>query len=239
LGERASNLFGVLLSLTFFSVLLAVMLVAVSILPDNSLLAPPTLPGERGSRPVRTPQPATLGDLALAEAPALQPAGAALASANFATGVVPPPAGTVEPGGPSPGGPRGGAPNGGPGGDGDGVVRGPTGATPDTPGRARGHVKKKGESGHPRKGHGFLRCDEESHPGKGRPKGRCDGPGNGDGNGNGGGGRDKERSSGGAIDVGGSGNGGASHRGNGLGHSTGRGKGHQKGHGKGHSKFDR
>ncbi|HEV8572744.1 MAG TPA: hypothetical protein VGR49_06830 [Actinomycetota bacterium] len=240
MGERASNLFGVLLSLTFFSVLLAVMLVAVSILPDSPGLAPPTLPGETESGPVRTPQPVTLGELALEEAPALAPPGAALASVTFATAAISPATGTEEPGGPSVGGPGPGGPSAGPGGGGDGVIRRPGRATPDTPGKARGLVKKKGESGHPKRGHGFLRCEDESHAGKGRAKGRCDRLGDGSGNGNGGGGRGKGRSFGGALDAGGSGSGGSSHGGNGLGlgHAKGNGKGHGNGRGKGHSKFD-
>ncbi len=111
LGERASNLFGVLLSLTFFSVLLAVMLVAVSILPDSSGLAPPSLPGETGSRPVRTPQPVTLGSLALAPAPALGPAAPVAPVAPVAAGSIPavgpqvPGGEIVGPSAPEPGGP--------------------------------------------------------------------------------------------------------------------------------------
>jgi hypothetical protein len=108
LGERASNLFGVLLSLTFFSVLLAVMLVAVSILPDGPTQAPRTLRSEARSGPVRTPQPVTLGELGLAQAPALVPVGAGLGSVVFTTEETAPPAGPSGPGGvivPGPGGP--------------------------------------------------------------------------------------------------------------------------------------
>jgi hypothetical protein len=228
LGERASNLFGVLLSLTFFSVLLAVMLVAVSILPDGARLAPPTLPGEtESSRPVRTPQPVTVGGLALQPAPVLGPPGPALGQANFATSVIPPPA-TGETGGPTTVGPRGGGSKAGPGG---GVIRSPGSATPDTPGKARGNVKKKGETDHPKRGRAFLRCDEKSASGK--SKGRCDGPGKSKGKGHGGG-RGKGGSSGDAVDWG-AGTSGPSHGGNGLalGHE---GTGHGNGHGKGQSK---
>ena len=101
MGERASNLFGVLLSLTFFSVLLAVMLVAVSILPDGPALAPSILRGETRSRLVRTPQPATLAGLGLEPAPVLPPVGAGVVAVTPVTGVVtvaPPAAGPAEPG---------------------------------------------------------------------------------------------------------------------------------------------
>jgi hypothetical protein len=133
LGERASNLFGVLLSLTFFSVLLAVMLVAVSILPDGPSLAPPTLPGETRSGPVRTPQPVTLGDLALAPAPALAPPGAGLATVTFTTGVIPPPAGPSVLGGGTGAGPGGGPTRGG-----FGPGRAPTGPSRIGDGQAGG-----------------------------------------------------------------------------------------------------
>jgi uncharacterized membrane protein YgcG len=229
LGERASNLLGVLLSLTFFSVLLAVMLVAVSILPDDSGLAPPTLPGEAESGPVRTPQPGTLGEVALQPAPALVLPGAALGSITFTTGAIPPPTGTGARGGP----PGVTEPNRGPGvGPDDGILR-PGGAAPRVPGKARGHLKKKGESGHPKRGQGFVRCDEKSHPAKSRAKGRCDGPGNGNGSSGDGKGRGKGESSGGAIGGGGSSHGGHSNgNGLGLGHVKAKGKGHSKGHAK-------
>ena len=232
MGERASNLFGVLLSLTVFSVLLAVMLVAVSVLPDIPNLTSPTLPGEpRESRPVRTPQPVTLGELALTPVPALQPEGAAVASVTFATSLVPPPTGVEGPGAPPlVGGPT--RPGSGPGGG----IRGPAKTTPDTPGKSLGHVKKKGESGHPERGRGFLKCDEGSHPGKGRAKGQCDGPGNKVGKSGGGKGRGKKGSSGGVTVGGGSDEIRSSGGGRGLGHVKAKGNGHGRGHGKGHSR---
>ena len=134
MGERASNVFGVLLSLTFFSVLLAVMLVAVSVLPDGPTLAPPTLPGEtRSRRPLLTPQPGTLGELGLAPAPALVPAGAALASVTFTTAVIPPPAGPSGPGGGTVSGPARGPDR-----DGFGPGRAPTGPSRAGDGKAGG-----------------------------------------------------------------------------------------------------
>jgi hypothetical protein len=235
LGERASNLFGILLSLTFFSVLLAVMLVAVSILPDGPTLAPPTLPGETRGGPVRTPRPVILGELGLAPAPALVPAGAGLASVTFTTGVIPPPAG---PSGPEEGtvtGPDRG-PTRGPGLGPDDGIRRPGSIPTDVPGKALGHLKKKGESGHPKRGPAFLRCEEESATGRGKAKGRCDGPGPTNGGGNAGGrgkGSGKGGSSGGgAVHGGGSGHGGSSPGGHGLGHVNARGNGHGKGHSK-------
>jgi hypothetical protein len=235
LGERASNLFGVLLSLTFFSVLLAVMLVAVSILPDGPTLAPPTLPGETRSRPVLTPQPATFGELELAQTPTLGlPAGAALASVTFTTTVVPPPTG---PSGAVTG--PGEGPTRGPGFEpGDGV-RVPGSTRTDVPGKALGHLRKKGESGHPKRGPGFLRCDEESASGKPKAKGRCDDPGDATGSGTGGGrgkGPRKGGSSGGGAVHGGGSSGG---HGLGLGHVKAKGNGHKNGHNKAHSKFSR
>jgi hypothetical protein len=232
LGERASNVFGVLLSLTFFSVLLAVMLVAVSVLPDGPTLAPPTLPGETSSRrPLLTPQPGTLGELGLAPAPALVPAGAALASVTFTTAVIPPPAGPSGPGGGTVSGPARG-PDLGP----DDRIRAPGSTRTDGPGRALGRLDKKGESGHPKRGPAFLRCEEESASGKLKAKGRCDGPGDAAGSGNGGGGgkgSGKGGSSGRGSVHGGSSSGG---HGLGLGQVKSKANGHGNGHGKGHSK---
>jgi hypothetical protein len=233
LGERASNLFGVLLSLTFFSVLLAVMLVAVSILPDGPTLAPPTLPGETRSGPVRTPRPVTLGELGLAPAPTLVPAGAALASLTFTTGVIPPPAGPAGPGGGSVTGPNGG-PTRRPGLGPDDGIRRPGSTRTDSPGRALGHVKRKGEAGHPKRGTAFLRCEEESASGKAKAQGRCDGPGDAAGSGNGGGGG-KGSGKGGSSGRG-SVHGGSSSGGQGLALGHVKAKGHGNGHGKGHSK---
>jgi hypothetical protein len=235
LGERASNLFGVLLSLTFFSVLLAVMLVAVSILPDGPTLAPPTLPGEAGSGPVRTPQPITLGELGLAPAPALAPAGAGLASATFTTGVVPPPAGPSAGGGVLAGHDRG--PTRGPGLGRDDGLRRPGSTRTDVPTAGLGPLKEKGESGAPKRGPAFLRCEEESSSGKGKAKGRCDGPGDTNGSGNGGG-RGKGSGKGGSSGSGalGSGYGGSSHGGHGLGLGHVKSKANGHGNGKGHSK---
>jgi hypothetical protein len=235
LGERASNVLGILLSLTFFSVLLAVMLVAVSILPDGPSLAPPTLPGETRSGPVRTPQPVTLGDIALAPAPALPPAGAALATVTFTTGVIPPPAGPSAPGGEIVAGPGRGPTRGPALGPDDGLRR-PGSTRTEVPGKARGRLKRKGEAGHPKRGPGFLRCEEESVTGKGKSKGRCDGPADTNGSGNGGGrgkGRGKGGSAGGASVHGGRSSGG---HGLGLGHVSATGNGHGNGHGKGRSK---
>jgi hypothetical protein len=241
LGERASNLFGVLLSLTFFSVLLAVMLVAVSILPDGPTLAPPTLPGETRSGPVRTPQPVTLGELGLAPAPALAPAGAGagLASVTFTTGVIPPPAGPSAPGGGVLAGPDRG-PTRGPGLGPDDGFRRPGSTRTDVPGGGLGRLKKKGESGAPKRGPAFLRCEEESSSSKTKAKGRCDGPGDPGGSGNGGG-RGKGSGKGGSSGSGavGPGHGGSSSGGHGLGlgHVKAKGNGHGNGPGKGHPKF--
>jgi hypothetical protein len=220
-------------------VLLAVMLVAVSILPDGPTPAPPTLPGETRSGPVRTPQPVTLGELGLASAPALVPVGAGLASVTFTTSVIPPPSGPSGPGevvtGP-PGGPTRG-PGFGPG----GAIRRPGATGTDVPGKALGHLKRKGESGLPRRGPGFLRCEEESATGKPKAKGRCDGPGATKGNGNGpGGGKGSGKrgsSGGGALFAGGSG--GSASGNHGLGHVKAKGNGHGKGRNKGHWRFGR
>jgi hypothetical protein len=183
LGERASNLFGVLLSLTFFSVLLAVMLVAVSILPDVPGLAPPTLPGETGSRPVRTPQPITLGELALAPAPALGPAGAAPTLGS--TPAVP---GTEGPGGETIGPPIPGSDAGGPGSDTG--SRGPNKARDDE--RDEGRFDDKGKDGHGRDDDDGDEDDsDDDGPGKSRGKGggrglgHVKGKGKGHGNGHG------------------------------------------------------
>jgi uncharacterized membrane protein YgcG len=237
LGERASNLFGVLLSLTFFSVLLAVMLVAVSVLPDGTTLAPapPTLRGETNSRPVRTPPPVTFGDLELAQTPTVVPAGAALASVTFTTSVIPPPTGpsgaVTAPGE---------GPTRGPGFGVDDGIRVPGSTRTDRPGKSLGGLKKKGESGHPKRGPGFLRCDEEIAAGKkGKAKGRCDEPGDATGSGNGRG-RGKGSwkggsSGGGSVQEGGSSGG----HGRALGHVKARGNGHKNGHNKAHSRFSR
>jgi hypothetical protein len=227
LGERASNLFGVLLSLTFFSVLLAVMLVAVSVLPDGTTLAPapPTLPGEASSRPVRTPQPVTVGELQLAQTPTVVPAGAALASVTFTTSVIPPPTG---PSGAVTG--PGEGPTRGPGFGPDEGIRVPGSTRTDGPGKALGGLKKKGESGHPKRGPGFLRCDEVSASGKPKARGRCDDPGDSAGSGNGGGrgkGSRKGGSSGGGAVHGPGSNGG---HGLALGHVKAKGNGRSKGH---------